>query len=121
MTETRLFRLFTISSTMKRHNLMAFIACMDWGQNQDLAGAVLNTGWISSIEIPFQGFLVVNLGDYLWKKYWKKYLTVVIAYSDAFRPLIPIDSGHLFRSIPAGHSDSFRPPPWEGMRAVLDN
>jgi hypothetical protein len=27
------------------------------------------------------------------------------AYSDAFRPLIPIDSGHLFRSIPAGHSD----------------
>jgi len=24
-----------------------------------------------------------------------------VAYSDAFRPLIPIDSGHLFRSIPA--------------------
>jgi len=34
-----------------------------------------------------------------------------IVYSDAFRPLIPIDSGHLFRSIPAGYSDPFRPPP----------
>jgi len=35
---------------------------------------------------------------------------VVIAYSDAFRPLIPIQSGHLFRFIPAGHSDAIRPP-----------
>jgi general secretion pathway protein A len=33
-----------------------------------------------------------------------------IAYSGPFRPLIPADSGHPFRSIPAGHSDGFRPP-----------
>jgi hypothetical protein len=33
------------------------------------------------------------------------------AYSDAFRPLIPIDSDHLFRFIPAGHSGPFRPRP----------
>ena len=33
------------------------------------------------------------------------------AYSDAFRPPIPIQVGHPFRFIPAGHSDPFRPPP----------
>jgi len=35
----------------------------------------------------------------------------VVAYSDAFRPPIPIQVGHPFRFIPAGHSDPFRPPP----------
>jgi hypothetical protein len=43
-------------------------------------------------------------------RYIKKYLRELSdwrlnAYSDAFRPLIPGDSGHVFRSIPAGHSD----------------
>jgi Cdc6-like AAA superfamily ATPase len=32
------------------------------------------------------------------------------AYSGPCWTLIPADSGHLFRSIPDGHSDSFRPP-----------
>jgi len=31
------------------------------------------------------------------------------AYSDPNRPPIPIQSGHLFRSIPAGYSEAFRP------------
>jgi hypothetical protein len=30
--------------------------------------------------------------------------------SDPKRPLIPIQTGHRFRFIPAGHSDPFRPP-----------
>jgi hypothetical protein len=36
------------------------------------------------------------------------------AYSDAKRPPIPIQTGHLFRSKSAGHSDSNRPPLSEG-------
>ena len=36
------------------------------------------------------------------------------AYSDANRPPIPIQTGHLFRSKSAGDSDSNRPPLREG-------
>jgi hypothetical protein len=32
------------------------------------------------------------------------------AYSDAIRPLIPIDVGHPFRLIPATDSEGSRPP-----------
>jgi hypothetical protein len=35
---------------------------------------------------------------------------LVSAYSDPIRPLIPIDSGHPFRSNPAGYSEHFGHP-----------
>ena len=43
-----------------------------------------------------------------------------LADSDAFRPVIPIDSGHPFQSIPATQSGAFRPaiPADSGHRSV---
>jgi hypothetical protein len=41
------------------------------------------------------------IGQILRYMGWVKDKLALSAYSDAFRPLIPIDSGHLFRSIPA--------------------
>ena len=50
-------------------------------------------------------------------KYHLKSLDIVLAggaklnaYSDANRPPIPIQTGHLFRSNPASHSEANRPP-----------
>jgi hypothetical protein len=40
---------------------------------------------------------------------WEIRVISANAYSDAFRPLIPIQSGHPFRRKSATYSDSFRP------------
>lgn len=40
----------------------------------------------------------------------KEMTSVNHAYSDANQPPIPIQTGHLFRSKSAGHSDANRPP-----------
>jgi len=71
-----------------------------------------------------RGFSKANL--WAMRRFYLEYgrdpiLQQLAAYSDAFRPPIPIHSGRVFRSIPATHSGAFRPPPRGGMRAALDN
>ena len=63
------------------------------------------------LSLDFTSFLQrIFEGKERWVNIWFRYATLTSGYSEAMWPLIPIEGGHLFRSIVASHSDTMWPP-----------